>query len=262
MRSRREPILNLPPVVTALIAILTLLHFALDRLPQGVADEALALFALVPVRLSYALAPGATLRALAESAGDDGGAETLRLLLGDPGGAWLTPLTYGFLHGDWTHLAVNVLSLAAFGAPVARRFGDGRFLAFLAVASVSGAAAYVAAHALDAAPVIGASAAISGTMGAVTRFAFMPGAPLGERRVGARGDGEAGAGSTPLIELASNRRAAFFVVVWFGVNLMVGMFPDTAGVASAIAWEAHMGGFVAGLLLFGLFDPAPRRASE
>ena len=54
-----------------------------------------------------------------------------------------------------------------------------------------------------------------------------------------------------------DRRVLIFLGVWFGTNLLFGLFGG--GIASgAVAWEAHIGGFVAGLLFFPVFDPVPR----
>ena len=53
-----------------------------------------------------------------------------------------------------------------------------------------------------------------------------------------------------------------FLAVWFGLNLLFGLGSlSITGGEQAVAWQAHIGGFVAGLLLFGLFDPVPRRAA-
>src|SRR5262245_65853199 len=103
-------------------------------------------------------------------------------MLGDTlpsGGAdvW-TFVTYAFIHADWTHLLVNSIWLLPFGSAVARRFGAVRFLAFFAVAAAAGAALHLATHAGEQFPMIGASAAISGTMAAAMRFRSE------ERRVG------------------------------------------------------------------------------
>jgi len=247
----RERILNLPGVVTAIITTLVLVQLGVDRLPDAFVSEVYETFAFIPARLTYAIAPQRVLQSLA-----DGGAngDELAWLLNNAGAAWWTPLTYTLLHGGWTHLAVNGLTLAAFGAPVARRFGPLRFLAFYAACGIAGAAAHLLIHPFDFAPVVGASAAISGTMAAVVRFAFAPGAPLGER-IGTMPEDEGGAPPS----LASNRRAMFFLATWFGVNLLFGLFPQAAGAPGVIAWEAHMGGFLAGLALFHVFDP--RRAA-
>lgn len=251
MSEKRERILNLPGVVTAIIATLVLVQLGADRLPDAFVSEVYETLAFIPARLTYAIAPQRVLQSLT-----DGGANSdeLAWLLNNAGAAWWTPLTYTLLHGGWTHLAVNGLTLAAFGAPVARRFGPLRFLAFYAACGIAGAAAHLLIHPFDFGPVVGASAAISGTMAAVARFAFAPGAPLGERMGTMREDK---GGAPP--SLASNRGAMFFLAAWFGVNLLFGLFPQAAGAPGAIAWEAHMGGFLAGLALFDVFDP--RRAA-
>jgi membrane associated rhomboid family serine protease len=51
-----------------------------------------------------------------------------------------------------------------------------------------------------------------------------------------------------------------FLLVWFGINFLFGIISlPIAGEGGSVAWEAHIGGFVAGFLLFSLFDPVPRR---
>jgi membrane associated rhomboid family serine protease len=52
---------------------------------------------------------------------------------------------------------------------------------------------------------------------------------------------------------------AIILVVWFGVNFLLGVFPEAGGVSETVAWEAHMGGFLFGLLTFGAFDHSERR---
>jgi membrane associated rhomboid family serine protease len=256
VKGDRERIINLPGVVTAVILVLAAVQLVLEALPDGAVMALVERFAFIPARLTFIFAPGAVLRALAQieplNTETDAG---LALILNDAGRAWSTPLTYALLHGNWTHLAINCLTLAAFGAPLARRFGPFRFLVFLAVCAVAGALAHLIAHPFDTMPVIGASAAISGTMAAVARFAFTPGAPLGERRFSHMRETGGQAAALSLSELASNQRAVVFLVTWFLVNLLFGLFPQAGGASAVIAWEAHIGGFLAGLLLFGRFDP-------
>ena len=79
----------------------------------------------------------------------------------------------------WTHLGVNAIWMLAFGSAVARRFGAMRFLAFFVVTAAAGAAMHLLTNAGSQAPMIGASAAISGAMAAAMRFAFQRGGPLG-----------------------------------------------------------------------------------
>jgi membrane associated rhomboid family serine protease len=152
---------------------------------------------------------------------------------------------------------MNAIWLLPFGSAVARRFGTVRFLVFFAVTAAAGAALHLATHAGEQYPMIGASAAISGTMAAAMRFAFQRGGPLGMLR----GDDDA-AYRVPAISLTgvlSDARVLLFLAVWFGINILFGMssLPITGG-DQPVAWQAHIGGFLAGLLLFSWFDPAPR----
>ncbi len=104
---------------------------------------------------------------------------------------------------------------------------------------------------------VGASASVSGAMAAALRFAFQPGAPLGLYRLD-----EATAyrlPALPLRDVLAERRALTFVVVWFVLNLVSGLAAPQLGlVDSAIAWQAHVGGFLVGILAFPLLDPVPR----
>jgi membrane associated rhomboid family serine protease len=249
---KREPILNLPGVLTALIATLVVVHLALHSVSGETGLLWLEYFAFVPAKLSLLVAPTATLRALAEYDADD-----LTQLVETSRFVWVTPLSYAFLHANWTHLGVNAVTLAAFGAPVARRLGDTRFLAFFAVTALGGAAAHYAVHPFDPGPVVGASASISGMIAAIARFAFTPGGALSDS------SGRPGAAARPtLVELASDRRAVIFLVSWIAANLIFGVLAPPAGEVGSIAWEAHMGGFLTGLTLFRWFDPTGRNASR
>ena len=59
-----------------------------------------------------------------------------------------------------------------------------------------------------------------------------------------------------------NPRVLAFLAVWFGVNIIFGLGSISVGAEGAsVAWQAHIGGFVAGLMLFSLFDPVPRTAA-
>ena len=120
-------------------------------------------------------------------------------------------------------------------------------------------------HMTDLQPVVGASAAVSGVMAAAVRFVFQPGAPLGESLAFAERADEGMAyrqPALPLREILSNRSAISFLLFWFVANFLFGTIPAPLGVTGAtVAWEAHIGGFLAGLLGFSLFDPV-RRATE
>ena len=156
-----------------------------------------------------------------------------------------SPVTHGFIHGDWTHLLVNMIWLAAFGSATARRFGVARFFVFMALATTAGAFAHYLFHGSSNVPVIGASGAVSACMGAAVRFAFTPGRPMSE---------VSSAPALSLIQSLGNRGIMTFVVIWFALNWLFGAGIIPLGVEGSIAWEAHMGGFLFGWLGFALFD--------
>ncbi len=234
---QRQPIFNLPGCVVAVGAVLVLVQMVREwglTLDQDI--DVLTLFAFIPVR--YHLP-------------DLGFFSETGL-----GPRLWTPVTYGLLHADWAHLGINLIWLVAFGTPLGRRFGAVRFVLFYAVTAAGGAAAHYISHPEGLVPLVGASGAVSGIMAGAVRFTFAPGGPLsGQYRV-------RGSEHHPAHTLRSglaDRRVLMFVVLWMGLNLLFGIGIDMPGMEGAqIAWQAHMGGFVAGFLLFGLFDPVSR----
>jgi membrane associated rhomboid family serine protease len=234
--------INAPGVILALIAILVGIHVVRTVMSSDLDVRSLFLFAFLPARYDAAVLQGAVL----------------------PGGmaadVW-TFFTYAFLHGDWIHLSFNCVWLLAFGSAVAWRFGPVRFLLFSAICTAAGAALHLAFHWGDTLPVIGASAAISGHMAAAIRFMFQPGAPLGLFSFSGRATFRVPALS--LGEALRDSRVVVFLVAWFGVNLLAGLGAlAVAGEETTIAWQAHIGGFVAGLILFPLFDPLNGRRQK
>jgi membrane associated rhomboid family serine protease len=233
-----EPFLNLPTVIAAIVLAFGLVHAVRELMLTPEEDVGVLLwFAFIPAR--FGGLPGFTANF--------------------PGGlgadVW-TFVTYAFLHGDLTHLGINVLWLLPFGTAVARRFSTTRFLAFFAATAAVGAAVHLASRGPEFLPMIGASAAISGFMAAAIRFVFQIGGPLGVFR---RTDTAAYlVPAAPLLQTLRDPRILAFLVVWFGLNILFGVGAVGAfGVDQAVAWQAHIGGFVAGLLLFPLFDPVP-----
>jgi len=232
--ARREPIFNIPAVLLATLAVLALIHLGRTLLlsqPENV--EFLLRFAFIPARYDSNLLPGAEW----------------------PGGLgadiW-TFVTYALIHGDWMHLGFNSIWLVAFGTPLARRFGALRFLAFFAATAATGALAHLVTHFGQMVPMVGASASISGAMAAAMRFAFQRGGPL---RFGGSEESYK-VPALPLTETLRDPRILAFIAVWFGLNLLFGMGSiSITGDDQTVAWQAHVGGFLGGLLLFGLFDP-------
>src|SRR5262245_55218156 len=156
-------------------------------------------------------------------------------------------------------LFFNAIWLLAFGTPVARRFGALRFTIFFAATAAAGAAVHLAFHFGDRAPVVGASAAISACMAAAIRFVFQRGGPLGA--LGRADDSAYLVPAKPLAQCLRDPRILVFLAVWFGLNLMFG-FVSLPGIDAGVAWEAHVGGFLAGLLGFPLFDPVRHTAAN
>ncbi len=237
---KREPAFNIPPVILAVLAVLALIHAVRTYVLSGEQDmEFLLTFAFIPARYDTSIVLGG-------------------VLPGGFGAQLWTFVTYALIHADWTHYGVNAVWLLPFGSAVARRFGALRFLAFFAVTAAAGAAMHLATHAGETVPVIGASAAISGTMAAAMRFAFQRGGPLSFRRTGEATDYHVPA--IPLSGVLRDPRVLAFLAVWFGINIVfgTGSFPMPGiGANQVVAWQAHIGGFLAGLILFSWFDPAP-----
>ncbi|TCD14584.1 rhomboid family intramembrane serine protease [Oricola cellulosilytica] len=163
-----------------------------------------------------------------------------------------SPFTYAFLHGDWVHLAINLIWLAIFGSPLAFRIGWARSVLFWLVTAALAAATHLAIYFGDAVPVLGASGAVSGFMGAAARYGLR--ANRAHPRRGFDG---------PLLSVRqtfAQRGVVPFLLVWIFMNVAIGA--DLFGLAGGrgIAWEAHIGGLIAGFLLVPFFDPAVRRS--
>jgi membrane associated rhomboid family serine protease len=228
-----QPMFNLPDVVILTIAVLVGIHFVREYLlsPETY-TVVLYTFAFIPARITEAA-----------QVGDVFG--------GEPAAIW-SFLTYSLLHADWGHVAINCLWLTAFGSPLARRFGAVRFLLFSAAGAIGGAVMHLAFHADDIIPLVGASAAISAHMAGAIRFILASGGPL---RDGSSPEAYQRP-AQPLAVILRDNRVILVVAVWLGVNFVFGVMGAGSGLASGpIAWQAHVGGFITGLLLFPLFDP-------
>ncbi|HEY3888942.1 MAG TPA: rhomboid family intramembrane serine protease [Caulobacteraceae bacterium] len=149
-------------------------------------------------------------------------------------GRWATLVTAIFLHGGWAHVLTNTAFILAFGSPVAQRMGTGAagaaaFFGFFLVCGILGNLTFVAFHPHAAALVVGASGAGSGLMAAASRL-LTP-----DRRL-------APFLSQPVIVMA----LAFLIA-----NLIIAFVGWAPGAGDAkVAWEVHLGGYVAGLILF------------
>lgn len=236
-RPSQPPVFNLPDIIVWSGGILIAIHLVRTfLLPVSWDNWVIYLFAFWPAK--YEVLASLTPLDLASS-------------------VWAF-VSYSLLHGGAMHIIFNLLWMAIFGSALARRFGAGRFLVFSALCSVGGAFAHLATHWGEGAPMIGASAAVSGQMAGAIRFIFELGGPLGAFR---RSDQAAyHVPAQPLADCFRNQQVLVFVAVWFGLNLFFGiMSSPAAGQPASVAWQAHIGGFVAGLALFPFFDPVQRR---
>lgn len=255
----REPIFNAPPVVVGLALLLIALYALFSWASPLVQDMIIRQYAFVPGRLTVSIWPSRAIDLLIRANSDPTALDQVRAMrdfhaLGGGAKPW-TLVTYAFLHGAWSHVLLNTIWLIAFGPPVARRFGAGGFLVFMGVTAIAAALAHWAVAPMDFMPLIGASGADSGLMGAATRFMFQPGAPLGAYTEKHPDLETIPAGS--LRSLVVESRPRVFLVIWFGTNLVFGAFARQLGLSDMpVAWVAHLGGFVAGILVFPLFDRA------
>ncbi len=159
--------------------------------------------------------------------------------------AWIPFFSAMFLHGGFMHLAFNMLFLHIFGDNVEDYFGHVLYIAFYAFCGLFAATAHFAFNYNSTLPMVGASGAIAGVMGA-----YMLLYPSAKVRVLL----------WVLFFVTTVDLPAFlFLGLWFLIQLYSGW---GGGVGGGVAWWAHIGGFVAGVgwvLLFRRFKPPPRK---
>jgi membrane associated rhomboid family serine protease len=141
----------------------------------------------------------------------------------------LTPLTATLIHGNFAHLAFNLLILLFCGRSVETIIGSRSFIILYVLGAYAAAAAQYLAGPQETTPMVGASGAISAVIGA---YAIM----FGKNRVKV---------AHPTLALWLN--ALWLAAAWIGLQLLVGLTFRTAGPQVAIA--AHIGGFLIGLML-------------
>ena len=155
-------------------------------------------------------------------------------------------LTSMFLHGGWMHLIGNMLFLWVFGRNLEDLIGGGRFLLFYLLCGFAAAVAHVVLNANSRVPTIGASGAIAGVMGAyLIKFPRARIITL-----------------IPIFVFITTMEipAWLLLLYWFGIQFLsgIGSLAETDYTGGGVAWFAHVGGFIAGMLLIRLF-PARKR---
>lgn len=239
-RKTSEPIFNVPPVVIATVAVLVGIHlFRMFVLSDAQDTQLLLTFAFIPAR--YGL-DGAASAALPGGFGAD---------------LW-TFFSYAFLHADLLHIGLNLAWLIPFGTALARRVGAWRYILFMLITAAAGAFAQLVSDPGAMEPMIGASAAISGAMAAALRFIFQRDGPVETWRDGVGNGAAYRVPAMPLLSTFCDARFLLFLAVWMGLNALFGLGAVSFGTrpGQIIAWQAHIGGFLAGLILFSAFDPA------
>jgi membrane associated rhomboid family serine protease len=228
-----EPVFNVPAPVTAMVGVLVAVHLVRQALSEN--DENWLVLALAFIPDRYGSAP-----------------------LPWPGGvvsSWMSPLTYMLIHGDWVHLGVNALSLMAFGGILARRLGAVRFLVFTILTGLAGALVFALANPNLAVPMMGASGATAGMMAGALRLLFsavdhLPNSQIFDaiskfpQRIPLK----------PLSSVLTDRRLLSATGIWLAVNMLGAFGLGTPGQSGPIAWEAHVGGYLAGLLCLNWLD--------
>ncbi len=159
----------------------------------------------------------------------------------------LTPFTSMFLHGGWTHLLGNMLFFWVFGNNIEDAVGHLRFVLFYLVCGLAAAFAQVALDPASPVPMVGASGAISGVMGAY--LVLYPRARVNMLFIF-------------VIFIRVIPLPAWLVLIWWFALQLLGAMPVLAGVQAAtggVAVMAHIGGFVAGLVLIRRFESDEHR---
>lgn len=228
MPTPQPPVFQAPLVVPGLIAVVVLIHAALWLAGENWQVWSLYAFAFIPARF--------------------GGGEAIPYIAGSQ---YWSMLTHAFLHAGAAHLLFNSLWLLIFGTVVARYLGAWRFLLLSAVSAISGAVMMLVLHWGEMAVMVGASGAVSGLTAAAVPIMYGAGMRWGTVQAG----DSSYARHLAFTGLLANRNALLFAAVWLGITLFSGAtgwigngFLDQA----SIAWEAHLGGFFAGLAAFYL----------
>lgn len=149
-------------------------------------------------------------------------------------------VTSTFLHGSWFHVIFNMLYLWIFGDNIEDKLGKTRFLLFYFLTGIAANLAQVLSDPLSPIPLVGASGAIAGVLGAY--FITFPKARI-----------------TSIIFVfffffIREIPAVFFLLIWFATQVLNGI--TSIGImGNTVAWWAHIGGFIAGIIFMKILTP-------
>jgi membrane associated rhomboid family serine protease len=165
----------------------------------------------------------------------------------DPVADWRTPFTHMFLHGGWFHLVGNLWFLWVFGDNVEDAMGGARFAVFYVLCGLAAFLAQAATGPSSAIPMVGASGAIGGVMGAYARL--YPRAPVHLLIIF-------------FVWVDRTVVPAFLMLGYWFVIQVLGGIPALASEAGGVAFWAHVGGFLAGVVLVPVFTKPERVAAH
>jgi membrane associated rhomboid family serine protease len=235
--SSREPVFNVPGAVSGALLAIVAIHLVRLILSQDQDDWFVIAMAFIPGRYT----------------------EVAAELPGGEMAVFTSPFTHMLVHGDFMHLILNGAWLLAFGSAIARRTGNMRFLLLSVFCGLAGAAMFYAVRPGLMLPVVGASGALSGLMAATLRLLLSAtdGGNLRELR-----DSPQSISLQPLSQVLKDRRLIAATAIWILLNVLAIYGVGSVKAEGGIAWEAHVGGFIAGLLGFGLFDAKREEISQ
>jgi membrane associated rhomboid family serine protease len=233
-----NPTLRTPLVTMGILALLGVAWFYLQGmgLDPAVLAASVCNLGLVPAELTGA-APVGTYVQLGPRMACVVDAEPIN---------WLTPITSMFLHGGWGHLLGNGLFLWVFGNNVEDSMGRFRFILFYLLCGLAAAGAQVMVAPESAIPMVGASGAISGVMGAY--LILYPRVRVNVLFI-------------IIIFIKVIPLPAYLVLLWWIAWQVIGGLPQFLAIERAgggVAFAAHVGGFLAGVLLVKLFENRER----
>lgn len=206
------------PLVTVTMIIINILVFAYElTLTRPELDRFYTTFGLVPARM---------------------GSIPVMLLQGEVA-AIMTLLTAAFIHGSWIHIGGNMLYLWVFGDNVEERMGRARFIVFYLVTATLANLAHLLANPASTVPTVGASGAVAGVLGAYLisfpRARVLALIPLG------------------IFFTITEVPAILFLILWFVLQLASGLMSLGVQAVGGVAWWAHIGGFLSGMVLVLVF---------
>ncbi len=203
-----EPMFNLPPLLKWMCLVLVIIHIGFEYLPANYLGPIAIKLAFIPARFT-----------------------TADLIWHDPLASLISPIGHILLHANWMHLFSNLGMFLAFGTALHRLIGTERFILIIIIGAIAGSVSVTAMAPYSLTPMIGASDAISAVLGALIYFSWIL----------------AKAGISASMPFASKGRILTFVAIWVGMNFLFILAP-TESIGGRIAWEAHLAGFVSGII--------------